>query len=162
MNSLNCTNIYFCCVLIEKTMAQLEFPLFKHALRLTKLELAKASEEKNMKCHQCFLYYFTITCISSWKRPWPFIWTKLYFRHPRILCAKFGWNWLSGSRVEDFFYLVYVFSLFWWNLPFKKGWGPSFEKKLIPFTQGCFVQIWIKLAQWFSRRSRKYEKFTTI
>ena len=95
-----------------------------------------------MKCHQCFLYYFTITCISSWKRPWPFIWTKLYFRHPRILCAKFGWNWLSGSRVEDFFYLVYVFSLFWWNLPFKKGWGPSFEKKLIPFTQGCFVQIW--------------------
>ena len=69
LNSLNCTNIYFCCVLSEKTMAQLESPSFKHALRLTKLELAKASEEKNMKCHQCFLYYFTITCISSWKRP---------------------------------------------------------------------------------------------
>ena len=26
---------------------------------------------------------------------------KLESLHPRILCAKFGWNWPSGSREED-------------------------------------------------------------
>ena len=30
--------------------------------------------------------------------------------------------------------------------------GPSFEQTWISFTQGCFVQAWLKLGQWFSRR----------
>ena len=32
---------------------------------------------------------------------WFFIWTDLNPLHPRMLCAKFGWNWLSGSGEED-------------------------------------------------------------
>ena len=32
---------------------------------------------------------------------WPFIWTNLNPIHPRILCAKFGWNWPCGSGEED-------------------------------------------------------------
>ena len=56
--------------------------------------------------------------------------------------------------------LVNVYSLLCWNLPFKKGWGPTFQKKN-PLTQGCFVPIWMKFSQWFWRRSRKYKKFTT-
>ena len=35
------------------------------------------------------------------ERAWPFIWTNLNPLHPRILCAKFGWNWPSDSGEED-------------------------------------------------------------
>ena len=31
----------------------------------------------------------------------PFIWTNLNPLYPRMLCAKFGWNWPSGSGEED-------------------------------------------------------------
>ena len=34
-----------------------------------------------------FRYFITI---SSWKRAWTFIWTKLNFHHQRMLCAKFA------------------------------------------------------------------------
>ena len=44
--------------------------------------------------------YFVI--ISPWRRTRLFIWTNLNPLHQRILCANFGWNWLSGSG-EDFF-----------------------------------------------------------
>ena len=43
--------------------------------------------------------YFVI--ISPWKKTWPFIWTSLNSHHLRMLCAKFGWNWLSSSWEED-------------------------------------------------------------
>ena len=32
---------------------------------------------------------------------WPYIWTKLNPLHPRMLCAKFGWNWPSGSGEDE-------------------------------------------------------------
>ena len=43
--------------------------------------------------------YFII--ISNWKRMWPFIWTNLNSLHPRMCCAKFGWNWPSGSGEDQ-------------------------------------------------------------
>ena len=46
------------------------------------------------------MYFGYFINISPWKRAWPFIWTKLNPLHPRMLCAKFGWNWLSGSGEE--------------------------------------------------------------
>ena len=36
------------------------------------------------------------------KKGGPFIWTNLNPLHPRMLCAKFGWNWPSGSGEKDF------------------------------------------------------------
>ena len=36
-----------------------------------------------------------------WNRTGPFVWTNLNFLLPRMLCAKFGWDWLSGSGEED-------------------------------------------------------------
>ena len=33
---------------------------------------------------------------------WFFIWTNLNPLHPRMHCAKFGWNWPSGSGEEDY------------------------------------------------------------
>ena len=46
-----------------------------------------------------YFHYFVI--ISPWKRARPFIWTNLNPLHPRMLGAKFGWNWPSGSGEED-------------------------------------------------------------
>jgi hypothetical protein len=31
------------------------------------------------------------------------LWTFAYLDHPRIISAKFGWDWLSIFRAEDFF-----------------------------------------------------------
>ena len=47
------------------------------------------------------MYFPYFVIISSWKRSGPFIWIKLGLIHPRMLCAKFGWNWAIGSG-KDF------------------------------------------------------------
>ena len=47
-----------------------------------------------------YFHYFVI--ISPWKIAGLFIWTNLHPLHPRMFCAKFGWNWLSGSDEKDF------------------------------------------------------------
>ena len=46
-----------------------------------------------------YFHYFVI--ISPRKRAGPFIWTNLNPLHPRMLCAKFGWNWPCGSGEQD-------------------------------------------------------------
>ena len=45
------------------------------------------------------MYFCYFVIISLGKEP--FIWTNLNPLHPRMLCAKFGWNWPSGSGEED-------------------------------------------------------------
>ena len=57
-------------------------------------------------------------------------------------CAKFGWNWRSGSGWEDFKISSNVFLLFGNYLP---GVGSSFEKNWIPFTQGYFVPSLVEI-----------------
>ena len=47
------------------------------------------------------MYFRYLVIFSPWKRVGPFIWTNLNPLHPRMLCAKFGWNWPSGSGEED-------------------------------------------------------------
>ena len=47
-----------------------------------------------------YFHYFVI--ISLRKRTGPLIWIILNPLHPRMHCAKFSWNWLSGSGKEDF------------------------------------------------------------
>ena len=67
--------------------------------------------------------------------------------HPRILCAKFGWDWLSGSREEDFLNFVNVFSLFRNYLPLEKDGALHLNElaNLNPFTQGCFVPSLVEI-----------------
>ena len=67
------------------------------------------SEEENFLNFVSVFLMFLI--ISLWKRVGPFIWTNLNFLHTRMLCAKFGWNWLSGSG-EDFKILSMYFCYF--------------------------------------------------
>ena len=52
------------------------------------------SGEEDFLILSMYFHYFVI--ISPWKRTGPFIWTNLNPCHPRMLCAKLGWNWLSG------------------------------------------------------------------
>ena len=64
---------------------------------------------EDFKVASIYFCYFVI--ISLWTRVWPFIWTNLNPHPPRMLCAKFGWNWPSGSEEE----LLGQFQLFWVN-----------------------------------------------
>ena len=56
-------------------------------------------EKRIFYFRQCIFRYFKV--ISPCKRVGPFFWTNLNLLHPRILCAKFGWNWPSGSGEDE-------------------------------------------------------------
>ena len=108
------------------------------------------SGEEDFVISSMYFRYFII--ISPWKRAGPFIWTNLNPLHQRMLCAKFGWNWLNGSGEEDFFNFVNVFSLFLNYLLLEKD-GPLHLNKLeSPSPKDALYQDWLKLAQRFWRR----------
>ena len=60
-----------------------------------------------------------------------------------MICAKFGWNWLSGSGVKDFEFLQCI--LLFCNLlsPLGKGHPPSFEQTWIPFIRKAHLSLWV-------------------
>ena len=53
-------------------------------------------------------FFYFVNVFSPFRNYLPFdrggalYWNKIESPHPRMLCAKFGWNWLSGSGEEDF------------------------------------------------------------
>ena len=49
-----------------------------------------------------------------------FIWRNLNPPHPRMLCAKIGWNWLSSSGEEDFLISSLLFYYFVIISPWKR------------------------------------------
>ena len=67
------------------------------------------------------------------------IWTKLNPLHSRMLCARLGWNWQSGSGEEDFFKFPQCILAFCKKEKTRKGLDSSFEQNWILFTQGCLV-----------------------
>jgi hypothetical protein len=78
--------------------------------------------------------------------------TTLEGDHPRIISAKFGWDWLSSFRGEDFFKssfpLFSIFSLADILVGSRDhrtnfGRGPSKDHS---------TEVWLQLAQWFLRR----------
>ena len=74
---------------------------------------------------------------------WSFRWTNLNPLHPRMLCAKFGWNWPNGSG-EDFKCHQCVFSISLLS-PLR-----NLESQLL---MDALCQVWFELAQWLLRRS---------
>ena len=102
-----------------------------------------------------FFSYFTI--IFPWKRMWTFIWINLNPLHQTMLCAilvEIGvWFW---RRI--LFKFVNIFFLFPYYLPLQKGHGPSFEKILIPFTQGCFVSSLVEIGPMVLEKKMKMSK----
>ena len=104
-----------------------------------------------------YFHYFVI--ISPWKRAGSFIWTNFNPLHPRMLCAKFGWNWSSSSG-EKIFKSCQFILLIPDYLPFGKGVALYLNKLEFPSPKDTLCQVWLKLAQWFWRRRWKCEKFT--
>ena len=82
--------------------------------------------------------------------------THLEGDHPRIISAKFGWDWLSSLR-EDFFLISSPLFLF---LAWRTSWlevgitghilwrGPSKDH---------FTKVWLQLAQYFLKRRLSWE-----
>ena len=70
----------------------------------------KIKKNKNKK--KLSMYFHNFVIISLWKNKGPFIWTNLNFLHPNIICAKFGWNWPSGSGEDNFSNLSIYFHYF--------------------------------------------------
>ena len=90
------------------------------------------------------MYFNYFVIISPGKRAGSFIWINLNPPYPRMLCAKFGWNWLSGSGEENFSISSMYFNYFVIIFPWKRA-GPLFEQTWIPFTQGCSVPCLIEI-----------------
>ena len=83
---------------------------------------------------------------------WFFIWRNLNPLHPRMLSAKFGWNWPSGSGEEDFLNFINVFYLFYNYLSLEKVRALHLNKLESPSPKDALCQVWLKLAQWLWRR----------
>ena len=108
------------------------------------------------------MYVCYVYIISLWKRAWSTLHLKkLKFVHPRepkdVLCRVWLklalWFWIRSFRQ-----CIFVMTLL---SPLGIGRDLLFEQIWIPFTQGYFAPGLLKLAQWFCRRKRKCEKFTT-
>ena len=76
--------------------------------------------EKIFQISAMYFHYFVI--ISPWKKVGPFIWINLISLNTRMLCAKFSWNWPSGSGEEDFQMLAMYFRYFIIISPWEKAW----------------------------------------
>ena len=80
-------------------MNKIEFPSPKNASRQVWLKLAT----RFWRIRFLNFFYVFLLFDSPWKWTWHFnctIFTSSF--HQRILCAKFGYNWPSGSGEEDF------------------------------------------------------------
>ena len=77
--------------------------------------------------------------------------------HPRIISEKFGWDWLSSFRGEDFFKISSPFFLFlaWWPSWLEVGiTGHNFGRGP---SKDHSTKVWLQLAQWFLRRRFLWE-----
>ena len=94
---------------------------------------------------------------------WFFTRANLNPLHQRMLCAKFNWNWPSGSG-EEIFNLINVILLFHNYLPLEKGRALQLNKLEFPSPKDALCQIWLKLAQRFWRRKMlsKYDHYFAI
>ena len=88
--------------------------------------LPSGSIEDILKFSMHFRYF---VIISPWKRAGPFIWTNQNPLHLKMNCAKFGWNWPSGSGEEDILNLSMYLRNFIIISPWKRA-GPFIWTKL--------------------------------
>ena len=76
------------------------------------------------------MYFRYFVIISPWKRTGHLIGINLKPLYQRLHCAKFGWNWSSGSG-EDFLISSMYFCYFVIISPWKSA-GPFIRRKLNP------------------------------
>ena len=87
------------------------------------------------------MYFRFFVIISPWKRVGPFIGRHLNPLHPIMLCAKFNWNWPSGSGEKRILNFVNVFLLFRNYLPFEKGGALHLNKFESPSPKDALCQV---------------------
>ena len=83
---------------------------------------------------------------------WFFIWTNLIPLHPRMLCAKIGLNWPSGSGEEDFLISSMYFRYFVIISSWKRTRPFIWTNLNSPSPKDALCQVWLKLIKWFWRR----------
>ena len=95
-----------------------------------------------------FIRFFTFVYVFlqfrnylSLEKNWPFIWINLNPLHPKILCAKFCWNWPSGFGEEDFKNL----SMYFCNFVIISPWKRAEPFIWTPFTLGWFVPSLVEI-----------------
>ena len=67
--------------------------------------------------------FYRLAIISPFRRAWLFIWKTLNFLYPRLLYAKFGWNWPCNSEVEFFLIILHIFLSFCYYPPWGRVWA---------------------------------------
>jgi hypothetical protein len=97
------------------------------------------------------LDFYIFVIISPLKRTLSFIWRKLNPLNPRIICIKFDWILLDGSG-EDFKKIQFIFTLSLLS-PVGEGRSLSIKQTWNPFPKDDLCQIWLKLSQWFWKKS---------
>ena len=95
------------------------------------------------------MYFRFFVIISPWKLK-PYIWTNL---NPlRMHCAKFSWNWPSGSGEDDFSNQSMYFRNFVIISPWKRAELFIFTNLNLLNPKNDFCQVWLKLTQLYWRR----------
>jgi hypothetical protein len=105
-------------------------------------------------------HFCIFVIISPLKKTWPFTWTTWNSLYPRMICTKFDWNWTAGSGEDFFFKFPCIFTLLLLS-PLGEGQSPSFEQFRIPSPKDDLFHVWLKLVQWFWRRSQKCKSLQT-
>ena len=103
---------------------------------------SRSGEEEYFKSLSMCYHYFEI--IAPSKRAEVFIWINLNSIHPRMHCAKFGWNWPSSSGEENFWISSMYYRYSRNYLPLKRG-GALHLKNLNIHLQGCFVPSFVEI-----------------
>ena len=84
-----------------RNAGKFEFPSPKKTFVLSLVEISPANiEEKTFKKY--IYIYYVVPIISPEQMAKPVIWCRLNPLYSKIFCAKFGWNWPSGSGEEVF------------------------------------------------------------
>ena len=97
------------------------------------------------------------------EKGWAIYLDNLISPHPLMLCAKFGWNWLSGSGEEDFLISSMFFSTISYICnypPLEKGGALHLNKLKSPSPKDALCQVWLNLTQWFWRR--RFSNFVNV
>ena len=74
--------------------------------------------------------------------------------HPKMLCAKFGWNWPFDSGEDFFLFCRCTFAISLLS-PLGKIHDPSFGQTRILFTQKCFVSSLVAIGLVVLERNSK-------
>ena len=91
-----------------------------------------------------FVNVFLLFCYLPWEKGGTLHLNKLEFPSSKDDLCYVWLNWLSGFGEKEFNF-VNVFSICRYYLPLAKGIGLRLNKKLIPFTNKCFVPSLVEI-----------------